>query len=150
SFLDYSSKPGRRSSIGRIPSADHSTAIRVRVLIKFIQVMRDRQDDNHALLIRVCDCLRYWSDWLCEAKHYTKNNHGLMGAIALLHSAIQFGSAQHSSAYLDVATNRILELGQTSFDRDGLCNENTIGYHSYNLNLYRGLVGFCKHYGLSG
>jgi hypothetical protein len=150
SFLDYSSRPSRRSSIGGISSADHSAAIRVRMFIKFIQVMRDRQDYDYALLIRVCDCLKYWSDWLCEAKHYTKNNHGLMGSIALLHSAIQFGATPHSRSYLDVATNRILELGRTSFDRDGLCNENTIGYHSYNLNLYRGLVEFCKHYGLSG
>ena len=149
SFLDYSSKLDHRSFIGRIPSADHSAAIRVRVLIKFIQVMRERQDVDYTLLIRVCDCLKYWSDWISEAKHYSKNNHGLMGAIALLHSAIQLGSTPHSSAYLDVATNRIMELGTTSFDRDGLCNENTIGYHSYNLSLYRGLVNFCKHYGLS-
>ncbi|MEK7670669.1 MAG: heparinase II/III family protein, partial [Bacteroidota bacterium] len=150
SFLDYSSKPGRRSFIGRIPSADHSAAVRVRVLIKFIQVTRECQDVDYALLIRVCQCLKYWSDWLSEAKNYKKNNHGLMGSIALLHSAIQFGTASYSKAYLDVATNRIMELAKSSFDRDGLCNENTIGYHNFNLNLYRGLVVFCRHYGLSG
>ena len=149
SFLDYSSKSGRQSSIGRISSADHSAAVRVRVLIKFIQVMRERQDVDYALLIRVCDCLKYWSDWLSKSKHYSKNNHGLMGAIALLHSAIQFGSTPHSSAYLEVSTSRIMELVKSSFDRDGLCNENTIGYHAYNLSLYQGLVKFCKHYRLS-
>jgi len=149
SFLDYSSKPGRRSFIGRIPSADHSAAVRVRVLIKFIQVTRERQDVDYALLARTCDCLKYWSNWLSKSKHYSKNNHGLMGAIALLHSAIQFGSTPHSSAYLEVSTNRIMELVKSSFDRDGLCNENTIGYHAYNLNLHRGLVVFCEHYGLS-
>ncbi len=149
SFLDYSSKPGRCSSIGRIPSADHSAAVRVRVLIKFIQVTRERQDVDYALLARTCDCLKYWSNWLSKSKHYSKNNHGLMGAIALLHSAIQFGSTPHSSAYLEVSTNRIMELVKSSFDRDGLCNENTIGYHAYNLNLHRGLVVFCEHYGLS-
>jgi hypothetical protein len=73
-----------------------------------------------------------------------------MGSIALLHSAIQFDATSYSRKYLDVATERILELGKHSFDRDGLCNENTIGYHCHNLNLYRGLVEFCKHYGLSG
>ncbi len=149
SFLNYSSKPGHQSSIGRIPSADHSAATRIRVLIKFIQVMRERQDADHALLIRVCDCLKYWSDWIFDDKHYTRNNHGLMGSIALLHSAIQFGKAPRARAYLDVATDRIVELGKSSFDRDGLCNENTIGYHNYNLKLYRGLVVFCKYYGLS-
>jgi hypothetical protein len=111
--------------------------------------MRDREDDEDVLLIRVCDCLKYWSDWLAKPKHYTKNNHGLMGSLALLHSAVQFGATPHARAYLDVATNRIIELGKTSFDRDGLCNENTIGYHSYNLHLYRGVLEFCKHYGLS-
>ncbi len=149
SFLDYSSKPGRRSFIGRIPSADHSAAVRVRVLIKFIQVTRERQDVDYALLARACDCLKYWSDWLSKSKHYSKNNHGLMGAIALLHSAIQFGSTPYSSAYLEVSINRIMELVKSSFDREGLCNENTIGYHAYNLNLHRGLVVFCEHYGLS-
>ncbi|THJ23344.1 MAG: hypothetical protein CAF45_008085 [Nitrospira sp. CG24E] len=149
SFLDYSNKPGRHSSIGRIPSADHSAAIRVRVLIKFIQVMRERQDADYTLLMKVCDCLKYWSDWLSRDKHFSKNNHGLMGSIALLHSAIQFGATPHSSTYLEVATSRIFELGRSSFDRDGLCNENTIGYHNFNVKLYRGLVVFCKHYRLS-
>jgi hypothetical protein len=149
SFLDYSDKPSHLSAIGRVPSADHSAATRVRVLIKFIQVMRERQDVDGALLVRVCTCLKYWSDWLAEAKNYKKNNHGLMGSIALLHSAIQFGAAPYSRAYLDVATDRIMELAKSSFDRDGLCNENTIGYHNFNLNCYHGLVNFCKHYGLS-
>jgi hypothetical protein len=149
SFLDYSSKLGHQSFIGRIPSADHSAAIRVRVLIKFIQVMRDRQDVDYPLLIRACDCLKYWSDWLLEADHFCKNNHGLMGSIALLHSAIQFGATPYANTYLDVAKSRIVELGSNSFDRDGLCNENTIGYHAFNLSLYQGLVNFCKHYRLS-
>ncbi len=149
SFLDYSSELGHKSSIGKIPSADHSAATRVRVLIKFIQVMRERQDVDHALLIKVCDCLKYWSDWLLKSKHYSRNNHGLMGSIALLHSAVQFGATPCASRYLDVATTRIFELGKSSFDREGLCNENTIGYHNFNLKLYRGLVVFCKHYGLS-
>lgn len=149
SFLNYSSKTGRQSSIGRIPSADHSAAIRVRVLIKFIQVMRERQDADHALLIKACDCLKYWSDWLSEAKHYTKNNHGLMGSFALLHSAVQFGATPYASSYLNVATTRIFELGKSSFDQEGLCNENTIGYHSFNLSLYRRLAAFCEQYRLS-
>jgi Heparinase II/III-like protein len=72
-----------------------------------------------------------------------------MGSIALLHSAIQFGTAPYASAYLDVATNRIVELGKSSFDRDGLCDENSIGYHNFNLHCYRGLLEFCKHYRLS-
>ncbi|MEK7671123.1 MAG: hypothetical protein AAB344_02770, partial [Bacteroidota bacterium] len=43
SFLDYSDKPGYQPSIGKFNSADHSAAIRVRVLIKFIQVTRECQ-----------------------------------------------------------------------------------------------------------
>ena len=149
SFLTYSSRPDNQLSIGKIPSADHSAATRVRVLIKFIQVMRGRQDIDYALLERICDCLKYWSGWLAEPNNYKKNNHGLMGSIALLHSAIQFGTAPYASAYLDVATNRIIELGKSSFDRDGLCNENSVGYHNFNLHCYRGLLEFCKHYRLS-
>src|SRR5206468_3781182 len=87
SFLNYSSSPHNQLSIGRIPSGDHSAATRVRVLIKFIQVMRERPDVDYTLIQRICDCLKYWSDWLAEPKHYKKNNHGLMGSIALLHSA---------------------------------------------------------------
>ena len=150
SFLDYSSELGPKSSIGRIPSADHSAATRVRVLIKFIQVMRERQDVDYALLERVCYCLKYWSDWICEDEHYAKNNHGLMASIALLHTAVQFGTEQCASRYLGVATNRIIELGSICFDRDGLCHENTIGYHNYNLQCYRRVMEFSKNYGLSG
>lgn len=149
SFLKYSCGLDSQSSIGKIPSADHSAATRVRVLIKYIQVIRERPDVDSALLEKVCDCLNYWSDWLAEPKNYKKNNHGLMGSIALLHSAVQFGTAPYASAYLEVATNRIIELGKSSFDRDGLCNENSIGYHNFNLHCYRGLLEFCKHYALS-
>jgi hypothetical protein len=149
SFLNYSSAPDNQLRIGKIPSADHSTATRVRALIKFIQVMRERPDINYTLLQRICDCLKYWSDWLADINHYKKNNHGLMGSISLLHSSVQFGDAPYARAYLDVATNRIIELGKSSFDRDGLCDENSIGYHNFNLHCYRGLLGFCKHYRLS-
>ena len=149
SFLDYSCNPDNLSVIGGMLSADHSAATRVRVLIKFIQVMRERQDADGALLMRVCDSLKYWSDWLLNGSNYEKNNHGLMGSIALLHSSIQFGDAPYSKAYLDVATRRIIELGKSSFDRDGLCNENTIGYHNFNVSCYRSLLEFGKHHGLS-
>jgi hypothetical protein len=150
SFLDYSSKPSTQTAIGEIYAGEHSASTRVTVLIKFIQVMRGRPDVDYALLERVCACLKYWSDWLTDSKHYSKHNHGLMGSVALLHSAVQFGTAPYASAYLDVATARIIELGRNSFDRDGLCNENTIGYHSFNLKLYRGVVVFCRQYRLSG
>jgi hypothetical protein len=149
SFLDYSSETDHQSFIGRFPSADHSAATRVRVLIKFIQVMRERPDVDYALLKRVCDCLKYWSDWLSDTRNYEKGNHGLMGSIALLHCAVQFGAGSRASAYRDVATHRIIELGTSSFDRDGLCNENTIAYHNFNVHCYRGLLEFLKHYGLS-
>ena len=118
-------------------------------MIKFIQVMRGRPDVDSALLKKVCACLKYWSDWLATPANYRAYNHGLMGSISLLHSAVQFGTAPYASAYLDVATTRIIELGRNSFDKDGLCNENTIGYHNYNLHRYRGLLKFCKHYGIS-
>jgi len=150
SFLDYSNEPGRQSVIGNIRSADHSAATRVTVLIKLIQVMRGRQGIDYALLERVCNCLKYWSDWLCEPEHYEKSNHGLMASIALLHTAVQFGAAPCASRYRDVATDRIMELGKVSFDRDGLCYENTIGYHNYNMQCYRRLLRFLKHYDMSG
>jgi Heparinase II/III-like protein/Heparinase II/III N-terminus len=149
SFLDYSAVPGNQLRIGRIPSGDHSAATRVKVLIKFIQLMRGRAEADQSLLFRVCECLKYWSDWLVDPKHYKKNNHGLMGSIALLHSAVQFGDAPYAKQYLDVAIDRIVELGKSSFDRDGLCDENSIGYHNFNLHCYRGLLGFCNHYQLS-
>jgi Heparinase II/III-like protein/Heparinase II/III N-terminus len=149
SFLNYSSVPDNQVRIGRIPSGDHSAATRVKVLIKFMQAMREAQDIDGAFLQRVCDCLKYWSDWLADPNHYKKNNHGLMGSISLLHSAVQFGDAPYASAYLDVASTRIMELGKSSFDRDGLCDENSIGYHNFNLHCYRGLLEFCKHYRLS-
>ncbi len=150
SFLDYSSERARQSSIGIIGKADHSAATRVTVLVKFIQVMRERPDVDYALLEKVCYCLKYWSDWLCDVANYAKNNHGLMASIALLHAAVQFGAAPCARRYLDVATTRIFELGKSSFDREGLCNENTIGYHNYNVQCYRRVIEFSKHYGLSG
>ena len=128
SFLGNSSGPNHQSSIGKITSADHSATTRGRVLTKFIQVMRERQDTDDALLIRVCDCLICWSDWLSAAKNYEKNYHGLMGSIGLPHSAIESGTAPHSHAYLEVGTTGLLKSAGASLARKSYAwNANDLG-----------------------
>jgi hypothetical protein len=70
-----------------------------------------------------------------------------MGDIALLHAGVQF-EAVDGQEIIDFALERILALAEETFDSDGLCNENTIGYHRYNLHLYKNIIKFIEHYGI--
>jgi len=144
SYFTYADGDQVRESLGKIPSADHAAATRVKVLIKFLQVC-GHQDLN--LSEKIAEEISYWRDWITDPGHYSMCNHGLMGDVALLHVGIQFEPVGGQTT-VEFALDRILKLAEATFDADGLCNENTIGYHRYNLHLYKSIVQFIEHYGI--
>lgn len=149
SFFDYISKPETSDKVWLIASVDHSTATRVRVLVKFFNTLNSLPAPDPILLGKILTHLKSCSDWLLQDANYRKNNHGLMSSSSLLHTATLFSGEPFADQYRDVAINRIVELIEESFDKDGYCNENTPGYHRFNLHLYTVLLGFCKNYQIS-
>lgn len=138
SFLQFVTIPENRLYVESIPSGDHSTATRVKVLIKYLQVTHKSKIEHQDIRFQVCRELYRCLEWLSSEENFQENNHGLMCNIALA-TASQYYSS-HSDLrkkYYSISTSRTLKLAAKAFCEDGLCNENTIGYHNYNLQLYQ-------------
>jgi hypothetical protein len=144
SYFNYADHADNREALGKIPSADHAAATRVKVLLKFLQV---HGSQNLELSDKIVEEISYWTRWIADPSHYSMCNHGLMGDIALLHAGVQF-EFMDGETTLNFALDRIVKLALATFDSDGLCNENTIGYHRYNLHLYKNIIRFVEHYGI--
>lgn len=114
-----------------IPSGDHAAATRLRACLEASE-LEPPQD----VLMGIQELAATTLSWLCEPCNYRANNHGLMASIALLswHVAVERPAGEH--AVRDIATQRILDLARTAFDEDGMCNENTVGYHNFNIRCY--------------
>jgi len=78
---------------------------------------------------------------LMDDRHHTQNNHGVMMDLALaqLGAALGIASVQ-GSQFVDKATIRLTSAIQRAFDRDGFADENTVGYHRFNMSLYSDAV----------
>jgi hypothetical protein len=135
-FLDYVSVAKNRQYSGTIASADHAMAERLKVLVAFYQLIQSATDASTvAFKARLLDEIHYSSEWLTDEAHLGVGNHKLMGSMSLIY-VYSLLSNESARVYLDTAAQRITSLLNESFDRDGLCNENTIGYHNFNLSLY--------------
>lgn len=131
SAVEHLVSPAGRETAGRVASADHAAATRLRACLEAGELIRD--GPLRGSVRQIADSTL---EWLLSEEHYRPNNHGLMSSIALLHWYIAMRDLEPSAHVRDVAVTRILDLARNAFDRDGLCNENTIGYHNFNLFCY--------------
>jgi hypothetical protein len=131
-------------------SSEHAYYIRSCVLIKAIQSF-GRIDAYPGLAIDAVEALVDHAWWLYDDKHHRDNNHGVMTDFGLIAAAIQLRPmATESAGWIEKGLSRLKVLIKGSFYDDGLNNENTIGYHRLNLNLYTRVNNFVKHYGVGG
>jgi glycosyltransferase involved in cell wall biosynthesis len=140
-FLRFCSTPEFLELVDKCPSADHSAATRVNVLIIYINIENSILDNDVTLLRDATNWLFYWSEWISDPNNVTTGNHALMQSLALLNAGIFYNNLnQVSDIYINLACQRTKYLIDVSFDMDGLCNENTIGYHLFNVRLYEKFV----------
>jgi serine acetyltransferase len=145
SYLRYVESGEVGNNTINIRSSDHSSSIRIRVFIKLLHLSRGQQIINSDLQRDMLRHLLYLAEWAFDPENFKMSNHGLMSSIALLHIAVQFRHFPHlSKKYESCAFARILSLAHSAFDKDGYCNENTIGYHRFNTSLYESVRVFCK------
>ena len=147
-FLEFCSVPENVAFIGKINSGDHSTAERVKVMIFLWQLivakeMKTTDEFNRRLLLEI----KRWANWLANNRNYKANNHGLMACMSLLYVYVFLGE-EKGRRYFEIARERITNLMNHSFDSSGLCNENSIGYHNFNLSLYRSILSWSTTHGL--
>ncbi|PYG78762.1 MULTISPECIES: heparinase II/III family protein [unclassified Pseudomonas] len=138
SFLTFVTTPENRLYVESIASGDHSTATRVKVFIKYLQVTQDSEVECKGIRLQVFCELYRCLEWLSSDDNFHENNHGLMCNIALAAASRCFSlSSDLRKKYYGISISRTLKLAEKAFCKDGLCNENTIGYHNYNLQLYQ-------------
>lgn len=135
-YLDYVAVDEHRAGVNSIASADHATAERLKVMLTLHQIVRKSKDTRGiALLPRLLEEMHYCAEWLTEEANLGVGNHQLMGCMSLMFT-YSLLSNETGAVYLETALRRVRALLDESFDKDGLCNENTIGYHNFNLSLY--------------
>jgi hypothetical protein len=149
-FINFANADENRHRIGMIPSADHSTSERLKVLLALNQLIQT--DDRPAVVQfrrRLLREIHKWAEWLADDENLGVGNHKLMGATSLIYVySLLEGAA--GAGYLEIASQRVVALATDSFDKDGLCNENTIGYHNFNLSLYRKLLALLNTLEIAG
>ncbi|MCA8199653.1 heparinase II/III-family protein [Burkholderia sp. AU33545] len=135
-YLDYVAVAEHRAGVDNIASADHATAERLKVMLTLHQIVRkSKYPRGVALLPRLLEEMHYCAEWLTEEANLGVGNHQLMGCMSLMFT-YSLLSNEAGAVYLETALRRVRALLEESFDKDGLCNENTIGYHNFNLSLY--------------
>lgn len=135
-YLDYVATAEHRANVDSIASADHATAERLKVMLALHQLIKGMSEPRVvALMPRLLDEMHYCAEWLTEEANLGVGNHQLMGCMSLIYTYSLLTDTV-GSVYLDTALRRVQSLLEESFDKDGLCNENTIGYHNFNLSLY--------------
>lgn len=127
--------PGGSERWTRLPSMDHAAATRIRACLEAGQLV-----DGEQLRRGIREIADQTVEWVLDDANYRANNHGLMSSIALLHWHVAVERAEGRTQALDTAQQRIVALARSSFDEQGMCNENTIGYHNFNLHCYREIL----------
>jgi hypothetical protein len=141
SYLDFVSSKDGRMYVENIPSSDHSSATRLNVFAKYLLLTMERGwSDNFRC--KVFGEFYGLGNWVIDSLPFSRCNHGVMTSAALIIGGKCLG-IDLGTRWLSTGMTRLLEIAREAFDEDGLCWENTIGYHNFNLNLYREILKFC-------
>lgn len=125
-------------NLKNITSADHSASERVLTLINYVTNYADSLEKTKidALVVAI----HFWLEWLASYSWYQNNNHGVMADIAVINGYLFFKSIPDAINFENIALSRLSKTISIAYDNDGFCNENTIGYHSFNNALYTKII----------
>ena len=149
SFFEFVSIPRNREYLNTIPSADHGAASRLKTFAYLFRIIYlcdsitfvSRDSLLSALLREVVLTI----DWLSLDSSFHHTNHGIMGCISLLYSSLLFDRELDLYGNTkSLALSRLCEVIESSFCKDGLSYENTIGYHRFILHLLDGALAVCS------
>ena len=91
------------------------------------------------------EILYYHGVWLANSKNYTKGNHAIMMDRALLQLS-QLFSYPVSYQWEEVSKKRLEEIFNEEVTAEGVCTENSAGYHNYVLDLLIDSINLFKSY----
>lgn len=143
SFLDYIEQDENRKKVYSIPSGDHASSTRLIALISLALYF----SSDEQLTTKIKNEISRTVSWIVDDKNYKENNHGLMTSYALIFSYIFDRDKNHKA--FESAINRITSLSRLQFDKNGYCNENSIGYHNFNIHIYKKITSLLEKFSLT-
>ncbi len=128
----------------KLPSADHSCAVRCVVFYNLLQIFpTDWKYRNDIIVL-----LYHHTLWMLKQSQRIKNNHAIIIIISLLHIVRLLKEGSFRSELLSHIQKEIYVIYNENFYADGLCKENTIGYHNFNLLCFRDVIRISENFGL--
>ncbi|MNO63536.1 hypothetical protein D3C76_542440 [compost metagenome] len=129
-------------------SFDHATSTRSNVLVKYVcSVIGSGRGLD---LEPVIGCLHDAALFMVDDKNYSKSNHGTMTDIALSQIGVLAGVGSGiGRVFFEKANDRLIDSVLRTFDADGFANENTIGYHRFNMHLFKSVILNFEGWGVS-
>ncbi|MFM5204626.1 DUF6270 domain-containing protein [Aeromonas veronii] len=143
SFLDYIEQKENRKKVFAIPSGDHASSTRLLTLIALALHFSSDQE----LTTRIKSEISETISWILDDKNYKANNHGLMTSYALIF--FYLFQCDNNHKVFDVAINRVINLSRLQFDQKGYCNENSVGYHNFNIFIYKKVTSLLERFNLT-
>lgn len=144
-FFKWLDRDYDKLGFGPVPSADHSCAVRTMTMSNVLRAFPadwPLRQQVTALLARDCR-------WMCSLAGRIQNNHGIIMLEGLLYAANVLKDrpaeeACYRNTLLDHVATVMIDIYDANFDGEGLCRENTIGYHNFNLACFDVLIEVCR------
>tara|TARA_B110000261_G_C13058155_1_gene347006 strand:- start:53 stop:1576 length:1524 start_codon:yes stop_codon:yes gene_type:complete len=121
---------------------DHMVANRVLNISHFYYLVKDKLSKKDQELIR--GILKNHGDWLENDKNYTRGNHAIMIDRALL----QLSFTMKNSIWQKKASQRALKIFKEEITAEGICVENSPGYHQYVMDLVNDFMVLYKNFNI--
>lgn len=144
-FFDWLDWDYEKLGFSSVPSADHSCAVRCVAMSDVLRVFpEDWPLRRQVLALLARDC-----EWMSDPSLNIRNNHGLIMLEGLLHVANLLRDrpreeACYRNTLLSHIESEMMAIYDANFDGEGLCRENTIGYHNFNLLCFDELITVCQ------
>lgn len=120
-------------------SIDHAISTRANALVKYVCTVVSSGSDLN--LDGPISCIYDAAMFMMDDQRYSKTNHGTMADIALSQVAVLAGlQSDLGRECFEKSNDRLIESILRTFDVDGFANENTIGYHRFNMELFKSVI----------
>ncbi|WP_299195355.1 DUF6270 domain-containing protein [uncultured Amphritea sp.] len=132
-------------------SKDHAVVVRTNVLMKLLSVLLGKVSD-FVLIRRIAALLYSQCLFLLDDSNYALTNHGVMADLALaqLGAALGGNDTLQGDFIVNKSKSRLITAINRTFDKDGFANENTVGYHRFNMFLFRDAIFWFQKWKIDG
>jgi hypothetical protein len=147
----YHESEGNKTKIAYLnksgASYDHATSTRANILVRYLcaVIKSDRKVD----LSPVISCIHDAAIFMYDDRNHSESNHGVMTDIALSQIGVLAGlSSELGMVFFEKANDRLIDSVLRTFDSDGYANENTVGYHRFNVQLFKSVISKFSDWGV--